>query len=60
MSAPLTLVRFIARTCSASPVSVTGSLSIVSARNPTVWVFAMLLAITRSRVIDAAMPESAV
>ena len=53
MSAPRTSAWFIARASSCGPSSVTGVMSIVSARKPMVWALAMLLAITRWRIIDA-------
>jgi hypothetical protein len=60
ISAPRTLARCIARASFGWPSMVTARWSSISARNPSVLAFAMLLAMTRWLSIDARMPDSAV
>lgn len=58
--APLTAASVIARASTAGPFRVSGVICSTSARKPVVWALAMLLAITRCRVIAALMPVTAV
>ncbi len=58
--APCTSPDVIARTSRLAPSNVMGVKRIVSARKPMVWALAMFDAITRWRIIEAFMPETAV
>jgi len=60
ISAPVTRATCIARASFGWPSMVIARCSISSARKPSVFVFAMLLAIARCRSIEACIPESAV
>ena len=60
IEAPRTSALESARTSTCGPSSVIGVALRISALKPMVWALAMLLAMTRSRVIELAMPDRAV